>query len=70
MHFTVQLAEELRHTRIKVHSIHPGWVRTKMGSDVADLSVEEGARTAVIYAILPDDGPTRGFFHLHDRLPW
>lgn len=68
--FTIQLAEELRHTRIKVNSVHPGWVRTKMGSDGADLSVEEGARSAVIYASLPDDGPTGGFFHLHDRLPW
>ncbi len=68
--FTVQLAEELRHTQIKVNSIHPGWVRTKMGGGVADLSVEEGARTAVIYASLPTDGPTGGFFHLHDRLPW
>ncbi len=68
--FTVQLAEELRHTGIKVNSIHPGWVRTKMGSDVADLSVEEGARTAIIYASLPDDGPTGGFFYLSERLPW
>ncbi|WP_457588905.1 SDR family oxidoreductase [Ensifer canadensis] len=68
--FTVQLAEELRDTRIKVNSVHPGWVRTKMGGDVADLSVQEGARTAVIYASLPDDGPTGGFFHLNERLPW
>jgi NAD(P)-dependent dehydrogenase (short-subunit alcohol dehydrogenase family) len=68
--FTVHLADELRSTPIKVNSIHPGWVRTKMGGEVADLSLEEGARTAVIYATLPDDGPTGGFFHLHERLPW
>lgn len=68
--FTVQLAEELRHTAIKVNSIHPGWVRTKMGSDVADLNLEGGARTAILYASLPDDGPTGGFFYLDERLPW
>jgi NAD(P)-dependent dehydrogenase (short-subunit alcohol dehydrogenase family) len=68
--FTVQLAEELRHTAIKVNAIHPGWVRTKMGGDVADLSLVEGARTAVLYASLPDDGPTGGFFYLDEQLPW
>jgi len=68
--FTVQLADELRHTAIKVNAIHPGWVRTKMGSDVADLSLKEGARTAILYASLPDDGPTGGFFYLDERLPW
>ena len=68
--FTVQLAEELRHTAIKVNAIHPGWVRTKMGGDVADLSLEEGARTAILYASLPNDGPTGGFFYLDEQVPW
>jgi NAD(P)-dependent dehydrogenase (short-subunit alcohol dehydrogenase family) len=68
--FTLQLAEELRSTAIKVNAVHPGWVRTQMGGDTADLGMEEGARTALIYASLPDDGPTGGFFHLHERLPW
>lgn len=68
--FTLQLAEELRSSGIKVNAVHPGWVRTKMGGDAADLEMEEGARTALIYASLADDGPTGGFFHLHERLPW
>lgn len=68
--FTVQLAEELRGTPVKVNAIHPGWVRTEMGSDVADLSLEQGAHTAILYASLPEDGPSGGFFYLDERLPW
>jgi NAD(P)-dependent dehydrogenase (short-subunit alcohol dehydrogenase family) len=68
--FTILLAGELRETPIKVNAIHPGWVRTKMGSEQAHLSLEEGARTAVHYASLGADGPTGGFFFLEERLPW
>ena len=45
----------------------PGWVRTRMGGDNAELTVEEGADTPVWLATLPDDGPTGGLFG--DRLP-
>ncbi len=48
----------------------PGWVRTKMGGDQADMSIEDGAHTAVQYATLGEDGPTGGFFFLDERLPW
>ncbi len=68
--FTILLAEELRGTTVKVNAIHPGWVRTTMGSLHADMDIEEGARTAIRYASLDADGPTGGFFFLDDRLPW
>ncbi len=68
--FTVQLADELRGTRMKVNTIHPGWVRTEMGSSLAHLDIGEGARTTLLYASLADDGPTGGFFYLDERLPW
>lgn len=68
--FTVHLAHELRDTKIKVNSAHPGWVKTEMGSDAADLTVEEGAQTPVWLATLPDDGPTGGFFFKKQPLPW
>jgi NAD(P)-dependent dehydrogenase (short-subunit alcohol dehydrogenase family) len=68
--FTVHLAHELRNTPIKVNSAHPGWVRTDMGGPEADLDISEGAKTSVRLATLPADGPTGGFFHLEQRLPW
>jgi NAD(P)-dependent dehydrogenase (short-subunit alcohol dehydrogenase family) len=68
--FTVLLGEELRDTSIKINAIHPGWLRTEMGGNNADLSVEEGARTVIQYACLEDDGPTAGFFFQAERLPW
>ena len=55
---------------MKVNSAHPGWVKTDLGSDAAPMEVVDGARTAVALATLPDDGPSGGFFHLGERLPW
>jgi NAD(P)-dependent dehydrogenase (short-subunit alcohol dehydrogenase family) len=68
--FTVNLAYELRGTPIKVNSAHPGWVKTDMGGEGADLDISEGGKTSVWLATLPADGPTGGFFHLGQRLPW
>lgn len=68
--WTVQLAYELRDTGIKVNAIHPGHVKTDMGGASASMEVGDGARTSVELALIADDGPTGGFFHLGDRLPW
>lgn len=67
---TIHLAYELRGTRIKINSAHPGWVKTDMGGPDAMIGVEEGARTSVELALLADNGPTGGFFHLGKALPW
>ena len=68
--FTVHLAHELHDTAIKVNSAHPGWVRTEMGGEGADLDPSEGGKTSAMLATLPDDGPTGGYFHLGQKLPW
>jgi NAD(P)-dependent dehydrogenase (short-subunit alcohol dehydrogenase family) len=68
--FTVHLAQELRATTIKVNSAHPGWVKTELGGSAAPMEVSEGGKTSVQLATLPDDGPTGGYFHLGQRLPW
>jgi NAD(P)-dependent dehydrogenase (short-subunit alcohol dehydrogenase family) len=68
--FTVHLAQELKGTPIKVNSAHPGWVKTDMGGSAAPMEVSEGGKTSVMLATLPDDGPTGGYFHLGETLPW
>jgi NAD(P)-dependent dehydrogenase (short-subunit alcohol dehydrogenase family) len=68
--FTVHLAQELRGTKIKVNSAHPGWVQTDMGGSAAPLALSEGGKTSVQLATLPEDGPTGGYFHLGQPLPW
>jgi NAD(P)-dependent dehydrogenase (short-subunit alcohol dehydrogenase family) len=68
--FTVHLAQELCETKIKVNAAHPGWVKTDMGGSSAPLEVSEGGKTSVQLATLPDAGPTGGYFHLGQPLPW
>ena len=68
--YTVLLAKELAGTPIKVNAAHPGWVKTDMGGAGAQLELEDGAKTSVWLATLGPDGPTGGYFHMKDRLPW
>ncbi|MBD2595830.1 SDR family oxidoreductase [Nostoc spongiaeforme FACHB-130] len=68
--FTVHLAHELRNTPVKVNSAHPGWVKTELGGEGAMMDIGEGAKTGVQLATLPDDGPSGGFFHLGEPVPW
>jgi NAD(P)-dependent dehydrogenase (short-subunit alcohol dehydrogenase family) len=68
--FTIHLAHELRGTNIKVNSAHPGWVKTEMGGEGAQMEIAEGARTSVQLATLPNDGPNGGYFHMGEPLPW
>lgn len=68
--FTIHLAYDLRDTRIKVNSAHPGWVKTAMGGPDALMELSEGAKTALALATLPDDGPSGGFFHMGKTVPW
>lgn len=64
------LADELKHTQIKINSLCPGWVKTDMGGPHATLTVEQGADTIVWLATLPDDGPSGGFFRERMLIPW
>lgn len=64
------VAQELKGGGIKINAASPGWVRTDMGGAGAPVSVEDGADTAVWLATLPDDGPSGGFFHKRELIPW
>ena len=41
-----------------------------MGGPNATMELAEGAKTSIALATLPDDGPSGGFFHLGETLPW
>lgn len=68
--FTIHLAQELKDTHIRVNSVLPGWVKTELGTDLAPMSVEDGAKTSVKAALLNADGPTGTFFHFDQQMPW
>ena len=68
--FTIHLAYDLRGTKIKVNSAHPGWVKTAMGGPQARMELSEGAKTTVALATLPENGPSGGYFHQGKPLPW
>jgi len=63
---TVALVRDLP-AGVKINACDPGWVATRMGGVTAPRSAEQGADTPVWLAMLPDDGPTGGFFF--DRQP-
>ena len=67
--FTIHLAHELKGTKIKVNSAHPGWVKTDMGTDAAPMEIVDGAKTEVALATLGADGPTGGYVHLGESFP-
>lgn len=68
--FTVQLAYELKDTPHKVNAAHPGWVKTDMGGEGAQMEIVDGAKTSVRLALLGPDGPNGGYFHMNETLPW
>lgn len=68
--YTVQLAYQLKDTKIKVNAAHPGWVKTEMGGEGASMEVTDGARTSVALALLGNAGPSGTYTHMGETLPW
>jgi len=68
--YTVELAQHLKNTAIKVNAANPGWVKTDLGGDQAPLTVADGALTIVRLATLAGDGPTGGCFHMDEVMTW
>lgn len=67
--FTRTLAAELKPAGILVNAVCPGWVATDMGG-AGGRPVEDGAASIVWAVMLPNDGPTGGFFRDGQPVPW
>jgi NAD(P)-dependent dehydrogenase (short-subunit alcohol dehydrogenase family) len=55
---------------VKINSMCPGWVKTRMGGEAAPRSPREGADTALWLVTLPENGPTGGFFRDRKKINW
>ena len=67
---TAVFASEMAGTPVKINACCPGWVASDMGGAEAPKSLRDGADTAVWLALLPDNGPTGGFFQDRQRIDW
>jgi len=68
--WTVQLAYELRDSKIKINTIHPGYVKTDLNGGEGEIDIPTGARTSVRLALIDDAGPNGGYFYQEQSLPW
>ncbi|MEM7043223.1 MAG: SDR family NAD(P)-dependent oxidoreductase [Pseudomonadota bacterium] len=66
---TFKLSRELPNT-VKINTMCPGWVRTRMGGPGATRSPDEGADTAIWLATLLESGPSGGFFRDRKPIAW
>jgi NAD(P)-dependent dehydrogenase (short-subunit alcohol dehydrogenase family) len=67
---TVQLAWELRDTKIKVNTVNPGYTATDLNGNQGTQSLEEGAAETVRQSLAPDNAPSGGFFETGGVVPW
>jgi len=63
------LSEELHRDGTLVNAVCPGWVATDMGGP-GGRPVADGAASVVWAALLPDDGPSGGFFRDGRAIEW
>jgi len=68
--YTVQLAYELKDSKIKVNAAHPGWVKTNLGGDGATMEIPDGAKTSVALATIGAEGPNGAYLHMGESIPW
>lgn len=64
------LSSELEGTGVLVNSMCPGWVKTDMGGQEAELTPQEGADTILWLATLPEGSPSGGFYRERQQIAW
>lgn len=67
---TVQFANELKDTPIKVNAICPGYCATDINNHSGPRTAAQGAAAAIEYATIGEDGPTGGYFNDAGKIPW
>ena len=68
--FTVDLAYDLRETRVKVNSVCPGYTATDLTNHTGHQTIEEGAIAIVRLARKTEEVPNGGFLHKDGTYPW
>jgi NAD(P)-dependent dehydrogenase (short-subunit alcohol dehydrogenase family) len=64
------LSSQLNQEGISVASYHPGWVRTDMGGDQADISAEESAQGLLVQFMNLNANVSGSFFNYDgNKLP-
>lgn len=63
------LSDEIKQSNIFVNSVCPGWVRTDMGGNEANLSVEEGVDT-IVWLATCEKSPKGKFLRNKEPIEW
>ncbi|RFU39707.1 SDR family oxidoreductase [Actinomadura logoneensis] len=67
---TLAYAKELAGAGIKVNAANPGYTATDLNAHTGIQTAEQAARLVLPLALLPEDGPSGGFFQGVRPLPW
>ncbi|MSO64363.1 MAG: SDR family oxidoreductase [Alphaproteobacteria bacterium] len=70
MGLTANLAKGLEKKGITVNCMCPGWVKTDMGSRFAQITVDQGAETAIWLATEAAPALTGKFFYKKQEITW